>query len=71
MTDGGLPTAIYFVTGTTPRGKLFHLTGPLRSHIKGYTGGSGIAWGVKVWKLVPPGWRDVTSKFLDEEGYLR
>ncbi|SFI80108.1 hypothetical protein SAMN05216275_10524 [Streptosporangium canum] len=68
MTDGGFPTEIYFVTGIRARGQLFGSTGPLKLSIQGSFRG-GCAKGVKVWKLDPPGWRDVTNQFLTEEGY--
>ncbi|MER7208495.1 hypothetical protein ABT340_15595 [Streptosporangium sp. NPDC000239] len=71
MTGGCFPTEIYFVTGIRPRGQIFHLTGPMRQSIKGYAGRGRNVKGVKIWKLNPPGWRDVSQDYVDEKGYLK
>jgi hypothetical protein len=71
VTEPKCPTEIYFVTGIHAKGRLYHNTGPLRLSIAGHAGRCRNAKGVKVYKLEPPGWFDVTDRFLTEEGYAK
>ncbi|MBB5081407.1 hypothetical protein [Nonomuraea endophytica] len=71
MSQTEMPTKIYFVTGVHPKGRLYSNTGPLKLSLLGHASTSRRLIGAKVWQLdtIGGGWRDITRRFITEEGH--